>query len=71
MWPSRIARIVASIDRLAETRHLRTAVMGDPRGLRQVRVGAYRVVYEVRDGTLILLVVRVVHFRDSGRRTPA
>ena len=64
------ARIVAAIDRLAETPHLGAALKGDLRGLRRIRVGDYRVVYEVRDDELVVLVVRVTHRRDAYRRTP-
>ena len=60
-------RIVSAIDRLAETPHL-GAAKGDLRGLRRIRVGDYRVVYEVRDDELVVLVVRVAHRRDAYRR---
>ena len=63
------ARIVAAIDRLTETPHLGAALKGGLRGLRRLRVGDYRVVYEVRDDELIVLVVRVAHRRDAYRRT--
>ena len=62
-------RIVAAIDRLAETPHLGGALKGDLRGLRRLRVGDYRVVYEIRDEELVVLVVRVAHRRDAYRRT--
>ena len=61
-------RIVAAIDRLAETPHLGAALKGDLRGLRRIRVGDYRVVYEVRDDELLVLVIRVAHRRDAYRR---
>ncbi len=64
------ARIVAAIDRLAETPHLGTALKGDLRGLRRLRVGDWRVVYEVQDDALIVLVVRVGHRREVHRRQP-
>jgi len=35
--------------------------------LYRVRVGDYRIVYEVRDGQLVVLVVRVGHRRDVYR----
>ena len=41
---------------------------GDLRGLRRVRVGDYRVVYEVLDGELVVLVVLVAHRREAYRR---
>ena len=62
------ARIVAAIDRLAETPHLGTSLKGDLRGLRRIRVGDYRILYEVRDKELVVLVVRVAHRRDAYRR---
>ena len=67
--PDRV-RIVAAIDRLAETPHLGAALKGDLRGLRRLRVGDHRVVYEVRDDDLVVLVVRVAHRREAYRRTP-
>ena len=63
------ARIVAAIDRLAETPHLGTSLKGDLRGLRRIRVGDYRILYEVRDKELVVLVVRVAHRRDAYLRT--
>ena len=65
--PDRV-RIVAAIDRLAETPHLGAALKGDLRGLRRLRVGDYRIVYEIRDEELVVLVVRVAHRRDAYRR---
>lgn len=67
--PDRI-RIVAAIDRLAETPHLGATLKGDLRGLRRLRVGDHRVVYEVRDDELIVLVARIAHRRDVYRRVP-
>lgn len=64
------ARIVAAIDRLAETPHLGSALKGDLRGLRRLRVGDWRVVYEVQDDALIVLVIRVGHRREIYRRQP-
>ena len=59
--------IVAYIDRLAESPHLGTTLKGDLRGLRRIRVGDYRVIYEVQDSVLVVLVVRVAHRRDAYR----
>ncbi len=67
--PDRV-RIVAAIDRLAETPHLGAALKGDLRGLRRLRVGEHRVVYEVRNDELVVLVVRIAHRRDVYRRAP-
>ena len=62
-------QIAAAIDRLAETPHLGAVLKGDMRGLRRLRVGDYRVVYEIRDDQLVVLVVRIAHRRDAYRRT--
>ena len=67
--PDRI-RIVDAIDRLAETPRVGAALKGGLRGLRRLRVGDYRVVYEVRGDDLVVLVVRIAHRRDAYRRTP-
>ena len=63
------ARIVAAIDRLSETPHLGTSLKGDLRGLRRIRVGDYRILYEVRDKELVVLVVRIAHRGDAYQRT--
>ena len=63
-------RIVAAIDRLAESPHLGTALKGDMRGLRRIRIGDHRVLYEVRGDELIVLVVRIAHRGDAYRRRP-
>ncbi|MDE0236525.1 MAG: type II toxin-antitoxin system RelE/ParE family toxin [bacterium] len=61
-------RIVYAIDRLAEQPHAGYALKGDLRGLRRIRVGDYRVVYEVLNNELVVLVVRVAHRREAYRR---
>ena len=61
-------RIALAIDRLAEQPLAGSALKGDLRGLGRMRVGDYRVVYEVQDDALVVLVVRVGHRRDGYRR---
>ena len=63
-------RIVATIDRLAESPHLGTALKGDMRGLRRIRIGDHRVLYEVRGDELVVLVVRIAHPGVAYRRRP-
>ena len=63
-------RIVGAVDRLAETPHLGTALKGDLRELRRLRVGDHRVLYEMRDDELIILASHVAHQREAYRRTP-
>lgn len=63
-------RIVASIDRLAENPFLGNVLKGHMRGLCRLRVGDYRVLYEVTDDALIVLVIRVAHRGEVYRRRP-
>jgi mRNA interferase RelE/StbE len=56
-------RIITRIDELAEN----PAAGSVLKGLRRVRVGAYRVVYEIRDEELVVLVVRIAHRREVYR----
>ena len=61
-------RIVHAIDRLGDNPLAGSPLKGDMRGLRRLRVGDYRVVYEVLDGELVVLVVLVAHRREAYRR---
>lgn len=65
------ARIVTAIDRLAGNPLLGTALKGDFRGLRRLRVGEYRVTYEVQKDVLVVMVVRVARRKDAYRRKPS
>jgi len=40
---------------------------GELGGLRRIRVGTYRIIYEVYDERLTILVVRVAHRREAYR----
>ncbi len=60
--------LIEQIDRLATEPHVGTALKGELAGLRRVRVGAYRIVFEVRHHELIVLVLRVGHRSSVYRR---
>jgi len=60
-------RLIDAIDRLAENPLQGAVLKGELRGLRRIRVGDYRVLYEVRDQELVVLVVRVRHRREVYR----
>ena len=60
--------VVHAIDSLGEQPLAGSALKGGLRGLRRVRVGNYRIVYELLDDELVVLVVRVAHRRDAYRR---
>ena len=61
-------RIVGALDALAlDPRPHGVAKMAGDDNLWRVRVGEYRIVYEIHDGRLIVLVLRVAHRRDVYR----
>ncbi len=62
--PERL-RIIQAVDSLRENPLRGGVLKGDLRGLRRLRVGQYRVVYEVQHTALIVLVVRVAHRRSA------
>ena len=61
-------RLIAAIDRLAENPFVGSALKGELRGLRRIRVGDYRLIYEVREQDLVVLVMRAAHRREAYRR---
>ena len=61
------ARLVSAIDRLADEPHAGGLLKGEFAGLRRLRVGRYRIVYEAMHEVLTILVVRIGHRRDVYR----
>ncbi|MGD8816466.1 MAG: type II toxin-antitoxin system RelE/ParE family toxin [Acidobacteriota bacterium] len=61
------ARLVGAIDRLAREPGAGGTLKGEFSGLRRLRVGRFRIVYEVIEGELVVLIIRTVQRRDSGR----
>ena len=62
-------RLVEAIDRLREEPNAGGVLKGEFAGLRRLRVGSYRIVFEVIDEQLVVLVIRVGHRRDVYRAT--
>lgn len=60
-------RIIDAIDQLKTNPTAGGVLKGEFSGLRRIRVGNYRVVYEVQDQKLIVLVVRIGHRREVYR----
>ena len=60
-------RLVAAIDKLGEEPLRGALLKGGLRGLRRIRVGNYRIVYEVLDDELVVLVIRVAHRKGAYR----
>ena len=60
-------RLVRAIDGLSEQPLAGIPLKGALRGLRRLRVGDYRIVYELLEGKLVVLVVRVAHRSQAYR----
>lgn len=54
-------RLILAIDALAKNPAAGGVLKGEFAGLRRLRVGDYRIVYEVNDGELVVLVIRIGH----------
>ena len=61
-------RLIEAVDRLSENPYVGSPLKGELRGLRRLRVGDYRVLYEVQHDALVVLGVRVAHRREAYRR---
>lgn len=64
--PDRL-RLLQAIDRLAVEPHAGGVLKGEFAGLRRLRVGRFRIIYEVVSGEMTILVVRVAHRREAYR----
>jgi mRNA interferase RelE/StbE len=60
-------RVVDGIDRLPDQPFAGSVLKGGLRGLRRLRVGTYRIIYEVLDDELVVLVLREAHRREAYR----
>ena len=60
-------RLVQAIDRLADEPSAGAALKGEFGGLRRLRVGRYRIIYEAIHQELTVLVVRIGHRKDVYR----
>lgn len=60
-------RLIEQIDALADNPFKGTQLKGDLTGLRRIRVGQYRVMYEVLNDELIILVIRIGHRKEIYR----
>ena len=65
--PTRL-RIIDAIDRLGEQPLAGAPLKGGLRGLRRLRVGDYRIVYELLIDELVVLVVQAAHRSNAYRR---
>ena len=58
-------RLIEAIDKLKITPNAGSVLKGEFSGLRRIRIGDYRIVYEVQNEQLVILVIRVAHRRDA------
>lgn len=62
------ARIIKAIDGLAgDPRPNGCKKLSGAKNAYRVRVGEYRIVYEIYDGVLVIIVIRVAHRREVYR----
>jgi len=60
-------RIIEAIEQLKTNPAAGGVLKGEYSGLRRIRIGSYRVVYEVHDEQLTVLVIRIGHRREVYR----
>ena len=58
-------RLIEAIDRLGEEPLRGALLKGGLRGLRRLRIGPHRIVYEVLDDQVMVLAIRVAHCREA------
>ena len=63
-----VKRILAAIEKLADEPRPTGSKKLTNEELYRIRIGTYRVVYEVHDGRLIVLVVKIGHRKDVYRK---
>lgn len=56
-----IKRILSRIDELADNPRAPDCIKLSGHELYRVRQGSYRIVYEIRDGELVVVVIKVAH----------
>ncbi|MFD0914058.1 type II toxin-antitoxin system RelE family toxin [Methylophilus luteus] len=57
-------RLIEAIEKLKISPTAGSVLKGEFSGLRRIRVGDYRIVYEVQDAQLVILVIRIAHRRE-------
>ena len=60
-------RIVSAIDKLTDNPHIGKVLKGELSGLRRIRSGNYRVIYEINEGEVLILVLRIAHRKQAYR----
>ena len=58
-------RIAAAIDGLAVQPYTGKVLKGDLSGLRRLRVGDYRIIYEINNEEILILILRIAHRKKA------
>lgn len=58
-------RIAAAIDGLAVQPYTGKILKGDLSGLRRLRVGDYRIIYEINNEEILILILRIAHRKKA------
>lgn len=66
---SDVIKIISKIDSLAEDPRRAGAIKLSDNELYRIRQGLYRIIYEIKDRELIVLVIKIGHRSDVYRRT--
>ena len=61
------ARLIEAIDALKVNPSSGGVLKGEFTGLRRIRVGDYRIIFEVQQRELVILVIRIGHRREIHR----
>jgi mRNA interferase RelE/StbE len=64
---SQQTRLIEAIDKIADNPHIGKLLKGEFSGLRRIRVGSYRVIYEINKWEVLILILRVAHRKDVYR----
>ena len=60
-------QLVDAIEKLKTNPAAGSVLKGEFSGLRRIRIGDYRIVYEVQNEQLVILVIRIAHRREVYR----
>lgn len=66
--PKQLGRIKVAIDALAEDPHPMGAEKIETRDYLRIRVGDYRIVYQVEEEVLTVIIIRIGHRREIYRK---
>jgi mRNA interferase RelE/StbE len=61
------SRLIDAIDKLKDNPGAGGMLKGEFSGLRRIRIGDYRIVYEVKEQQLVILVIRIGHRKEIYR----